>query len=117
MRAFNAPPDAERALPCRVIQASVNAAVEALIAGRQKDVRSVARQLSQVFAASLRALCDPQPQPMRSPPESFEPRRRGSGRGFERLHREARADDPARFDVQRDETWRCSDGIATVSVS
>jgi AcrR family transcriptional regulator len=59
MKALRAPLDSGTALlHAELIQASVNRAVEALIAGRQKDVRFVAGQLAQLFVASLRGLVD-----------------------------------------------------------
>ena len=45
-------------LHAELIQASVNSGVEALIAGRQKDIQFVAGQLARVFVATLRALVD-----------------------------------------------------------
>jgi AcrR family transcriptional regulator len=59
MKELHAPIDSRTALlHAELIQASVNAGVETLIAGRHKDVPFVAGQLAQTFVAWLRAIVD-----------------------------------------------------------
>jgi hypothetical protein len=64
MNALHVPGDRDAAalLQSELIQASVNVSVEALLAGRQKDVTFVARKLAQVFVGSLRALAEVDPK-------------------------------------------------------
>jgi AcrR family transcriptional regulator len=59
MKALGTPLDSPTALfHAELMQASVNGAVGALIAGRQKDVRFVAGQLAQTFVAWIRAIVE-----------------------------------------------------------
>jgi AcrR family transcriptional regulator len=59
MKALGAPIDSKTArLHAELMQASVKGAVESLIAGRQKDIRFVAGQLSQTLVAWLRAIIE-----------------------------------------------------------
>lgn len=59
MKALGAPMDARAALlHAELIQAAVNAGVEALIARRHEDVRFVAAELAQTFVAWLRAIVE-----------------------------------------------------------
>lgn len=61
LKALGAPIDPRTALlHAELIQAAVNAGVEALIAGRHKDPRFVAGQLAQTFVAWLRAIVEAQ---------------------------------------------------------
>lgn len=58
MNALRVPGDRDAAalLQAELVLASVNVSVEALLAGRQKDVPFVARMLAKVFVGSLKAL-------------------------------------------------------------
>jgi AcrR family transcriptional regulator len=49
-------------LQAELLQASVNAAIGALLAGRQRDVQFVAQTLALVFVGSLRALAEGDPR-------------------------------------------------------